>query len=139
MAHVQIVYLRIYFLWNLPWIQAFSGDYWNRKFSKVLFRSNFLASRIFLKSLEHLSLHLIYEKFPKNLKHKYRPKIFSYIGYQLTVIIFFFTHTFKKLISSVYTRYLSVLAKSIPHPTEDGDLPILNCACVSVSPRNSEI
>ena len=78
--------------------------------SKVLFRSTFLASRICLKSLEHLSLniHLIYEKFPKNLKHKY-----------LTVITFFFTHTFKKLMSSVYTQHLSILARSIPHPGWD--------------------
>ena len=50
-----------------------SCDYWNCKFSKVLFRSTFLASRMCLKSLDHLSLRirLIYEKFHKNLKHKY--------------------------------------------------------------------
>ena len=92
-------------------------------FQNFLFRSTFLASRTCLKSLEHLPLHihLIYEEFPKNLKHKYLQKNLAYIEYDLTVIpflffYFFFSHTFKKFMSSVYTGYLSILAKSIPHP-----------------------
>ena len=102
-----------------PWIQAFSGDYWKCKLSKVLFRSTFLASRICLKSLEHLSLniYLIYEKFPKNLKHKY-----------LTVITFFFTHVQKNDVLCLYPT--SLYSSLVNSPSCLGDfiasLPILN-------------
>ena len=75
-------------------------------FQNFLFRSTFLASRTCLKSLEHLPLHihLIYEKFPKNLKRKYLQKIWHISNVIWRVIPFFFFFFFFQKID-VYCLY----------------------------------